>query len=631
MRRSDVGLIAFVLAWLLALAAALSAQTVTAPATAAHGSSFDLALAGPPTHPWRLELVAVSPAGVTVWAVQGLPGLVSASEGTFDASGTAVVTAHVPDAATLVGWRVHAVLLVVGASAASEPAPVLLSPVAAVGIVASGEASQPPATGPPAGFSDLPVQAGARIVYVSAAGQDSAGGLLPSTPVRTLARGRSLLRDGHPDRLRIRRGDTFREPLSWDLSGAGPGAPMVLETFGSGPRPRILSGDRTAFSVASPVRHLAVVGLHFELDTYAGTTDSAGVKWRGAGEGILFEDCVFAAGLQGVALNAALVDVRLNRCIVYGQWHPTAHAQGIYASKVQGLQITECLIDDVGTRHPSMFKHNAYVQVDCSEVVARGNTFARASATGIQMRTGGACEGNLFYRCPIALTFGPVDGTQSPVPGGVSGKVADNVVLEGNDTGTSPRGFGFEIGNINAHGVEIAGNILSRDASAQPWGKAINLQGGTGVGVQGVTMTGNIAWRWRGGLWLQGKDRLHGEVRANVFHAPGSLAAQLWFHPPAPGLAMADNVFDGQIKVTGVGFIDAAALGQTITAFVPSFPEPDRTLDGYAQTLGLPNAAAWLQACRDRAPGTWMEAFSAEGASAYIRGGFGRRLELGRR
>ena len=74
-----------------------------------------------------------------------------------------------------------------------------------------------PPTNTVAGFSldanGLPIiapQSNSRVIYVSSStGSDSNTGLSPNSPLKTIAAGEALLRNGYPDQLLLKAGDTF--------------------------------------------------------------------------------------------------------------------------------------------------------------------------------------------------------------------------------------------------------------------------------------------------------------------------------------------------------------------------------------------------------------------------------------
>ena len=79
---------------------------------------------------------------------------------------------------------------------------------------------------------------GTCIIYVSSStGSDSNNGQTVSTPVQTLDKGLSLLRNGHPDWLLLKRGDTFLPDANGNsfsvfyYSGASATEPMVIGSY----------------------------------------------------------------------------------------------------------------------------------------------------------------------------------------------------------------------------------------------------------------------------------------------------------------------------------------------------------------------------------------------------------------
>src|SRR5690348_11040739 len=73
------------------------------------------------------------------------------------------------------------------------------------------------------GFTVITPSSDSRVVYVSSSqGLDTNSGLSQSAPLKTIAKARTLLRNGMPDEMLLKKGDTWYEPLSspkWSLSG----------------------------------------------------------------------------------------------------------------------------------------------------------------------------------------------------------------------------------------------------------------------------------------------------------------------------------------------------------------------------------------------------------------------------
>ena len=116
---------------------------------------------------------------------------------------------------------------------------------------------------------------GQRVYVSNSLGDDANTCLSPEDPCQSITEGRSRLRNGQPDWLLLRRGDTWTEArafFEWDLSGESAEYPMVIGSYGDDlARPIIQTGNQGAFfswwntdgSPGAPVEHLAIVGLHF--------------------------------------------------------------------------------------------------------------------------------------------------------------------------------------------------------------------------------------------------------------------------------------------------------------------------------------------------------------------------------
>ena len=101
-----------------------------------------------------------------------------------------------------------------------------------------------------AGWTVITPPAGARVIYCSSSGgNDIYNGLSSSTPVKSLARAESLLRNGTGAELLLKDGDTWSQTFGvWGLSGASSQAPLVIGSYGTGARPTIYSRISRGFS-----------------------------------------------------------------------------------------------------------------------------------------------------------------------------------------------------------------------------------------------------------------------------------------------------------------------------------------------------------------------------------------------
>ena len=90
------------------------------------------------------------------------------------------------------------------------------------------------------------VRTDSNLIYVSqSTGDDANDGYSPATPKKTLAGGVSCLRDGYPDWLFLRRGDTWQDGFrSYDFTGRSQAEPIVISAYGPGTtNPKIEPSD----------------------------------------------------------------------------------------------------------------------------------------------------------------------------------------------------------------------------------------------------------------------------------------------------------------------------------------------------------------------------------------------------
>src|SRR5262249_43838781 len=132
-----------------------------------------------------------------------------------------------------------------------------------------------------------------RILYVSSStGNDFNNGLSPSTPVKTIAKGLALLRNGYPDWLLLKKGDSWTEGNQLPNGASGrsaaeptvigsydPASPGVVNPSTGGPRPLIKTNAALGsafFAMGNGFGYLAGNNLAFVgLELYAYDRDPA--------------------------------------------------------------------------------------------------------------------------------------------------------------------------------------------------------------------------------------------------------------------------------------------------------------------------------------------------------------------
>ena len=443
------------------------------------------------------------------------------------------------------------------------------------------------------GWTQITPSEDSRIIYVSSStGDDSNDGLSEETPVKTLAKAASLMRNGYPDHMLLKCGDV------WDGVGAKLGAyyrffsgrsesePAVLSYYGTGARPVIRFGSDGGSFIdhnGQQRSYFAIIGLDFH--GYRMDPDDSGfdrnvisnppaLRFVGGGSNILVEDCRFRFAEIVVQSYGGYEykDFQLRRCIVVDayargttDYSTNIRPSGIYASGVDGLLIEECVFDRNGWNErfedakANMYNHNMYLQYNNvgNGVAVRGNIVARASSHGIQGRPGGLYEDNLIVQNSIGLLLGYQETELQP---GTIVIARDNVILEGklmdpvdNRNPRTAAVWGLDVYNVQQASVTIERNIVAN-----------RRDNGSNMGIKSnpqVVYVDNIQHKWGGGI---------GDMNN------------------------------------------------------PAWPDPNRSVGSYHGTLGKePTLEAFLEMVRNRGLREWPQEYTAYAVNEYIREGFG--------
>lgn len=359
-----------------------------------------------------------------------------------------------------------------------------------------------------------------RLIFVSSEeGNDNNSGLNPNAPVKTLAKGYELLRDGYPDWMLLKRGDVWYESLPfWAKSGRAEDEKLVVGAYGdSTDRPQIRpDGSDTALRNHGEERiaHVAFVGLHLEPHDRLADEGAPGISWKRESDDILFEDLYIAGfgnniNLQPWPQDNLLQNLRVNGCVIVDSWNTTSHSQGLFAAGITGLTIQNSVFDHNGWNlaagaEPTIFNHNAYIQSSNTEVVSRNNYFLRGSATGIQMRAGGIIENNVFYSNPVAFTIG--SPSNHTMDNGINAVAFHNTVLNGRGiSDNAPRSNGIYISN--AQEVAVYENIFAHGEIGYN-GEPIIVHGSqNGPDIANISIDSNIFFAWPGAVSVrEGQD-----------------------------------------------------------------------------------------------------------------------------
>ena len=440
------------------------------------------------------------------------------------------------------------------------------------------------------GWTVAAPSADSRLIYCSDfEGDDANDGLSAATPVKTLDRAFSLLRDGFPDWVNLKRGDTWTDQdfdrLS-DLSGRSGTERIVVTYYGqAGDRPLLKTNNSYVLNNAD-LNHVAIIGVEFynytanPLDANFVDPGKEGVRAafrfvQVEVENLLFEDCKFsyyadhfaffnrAAGRGDVFDN---IEFRRNIFLDAYQRGSTDEkilAQGMFVSHTEDFLLEENFFDHNGWNEelpdaqPNQFNHNVYLSTDnAGPMVVRGNVISRAAAHGVQLRSGGVAEHNAFIGNAIGMNMGfgsPPTYYDGPTT------VANNVVTDGrpqipNDFTFPQTGAVWGLWKQSITNLSVDSNIVA------------NIQDTTGGNMKPYNDmaandfgTGNIAWNWTRG--------------------------------------------------------DEPATD-------PGWLEPTRDKDSYATALGYVTYDDWVTAASNRSLRTFPAEFTAQSYVEYVREGF---------
>jgi hypothetical protein len=469
-----------------------------------------------------------------------------------------------------------------------------------------------------AGWTVVTPSPGARVIYVSSSsGNDKNGGLSPSSPVASLAKGISLIRNNSADELLLKKGDTWNSNFGyWSKMGISASDPIVIGAYGSGPRPTLDTGNQSAFTDGgNTLANVDIIGLKMVANA-RGAAGPNGINVDSKVDNFLIENCDIQDYGNDIVFQeyyGPMDNITIRRSIIADAWSGNgSHSQGLFCDGCHGITLEQNVFDHNGWNLATggwmtIFNHDVYITADNSGLVAIGNTFSNASNFGLEARCGGTIENNLFYNDADGLDFGLVDG--SPLtPGGVSGTISGNVFSGSHTIGGVTYGGAVMIGNVNSSGLRVTNNVFTNNSVGKV--AAIQLSVGAGnpnassaVGLNNITISGNVVYKWYEGLYIAGG--MHpggsGEYAINNVKVSGNT------------FAVVQNRSNGA-NYSGVYVATSAA--------VTGMSDPNRTLDTYAASVGESNAATFINAEMQLSDTNWLTKLTAAAADAYVDAGF---------
>lgn len=490
------------------------------------------------------------------------------------------------------------------------------------------------------GWTDLSPAPESRVIYVSSSiGNDSNDGRTEATAVKSLTRGLALIRSGQPDWLLFKRGDTFTGNFGrFEYRGMSPDKPLVIGAYGSGARPRIITGNSPAFNLAGSFerKHIAIMSLQMEPGT---GNPPGGIRIvTGTTEDLLVEDCSLKDYVVNILVQGedtdSMANIRIRRNVLLDA-HGSTHAQAIYASHIQGLTIEGNVIDRngwdsaVGRSNATIFAHNCYIQRSVTGLVFKDNIVMRASSHGLQARMGGTVEGNVFYQNPMAIMFGN-EGVKSNEYA-VRGTIRHNVILEGIDINADlPRGDGIVLQHTAE--VQVTDNILSRNLNAPDSAYGISIDGPDTAPVRNALIANNIVHDWDLPFRVHDLNAISATFRDNIL-ANSDGDKPLIKHRRTNSVNALTYSGNHYLRAGNQDWFQVGSADFTLPEWASehdsdpqlltsSFVDDDRTMDTYARSIGFSGAPAMIEAMRSVRKGSWDDRLTADAIGDYFREGF---------
>jgi hypothetical protein len=484
------------------------------------------------------------------------------------------------------------------------------------------------------GYTVFTPSSDSRIVYVSSsAGSDTNDGLSPTRPVKSIARAGMLIRNNAPDQILLRRGDVFYEAIrNWKASGRNAQEMMVLGAYGTGARPKVMSGTMEGFSVVggniSPVRHVAVVGIEFTAHQYNGKNGTPyGIRFQRYGSNFLVEDCYVHGYKDNMVIgnpDAAVNAVRLRRNVIADAYSiSVGHSQGLYLSSAVSDVWLEGNVFDLNGWNPAIpgatdtvFNHNVYVQTGVNNFTAVNNVFSRGSLHGLMVRSGGIVQNNLFVGNGVGLMIGGYN--KSTVTG--------NVFLNGRDLSTTRSGVGINIEGYG--GTTVMDNIIAHDKSNDP-----GLASGISIkwSAKTVQVNSNIFYDWRREL----QNGSEGPTQIASNHFQSSLSDRtLIDHRVTTGSSVhqykGNKYYSPRTNWYTIKDVERSVpswkstMGENdLTTQKMNYVDPDRDTATYARSVGAAGSYdGFIYEARKMAKGNYRAAFTADPVIGYVREGF---------
>ena len=544
------------------------------------------------------------------------------------------------------------------------------------------------------GWTVIAPSSDSRVVYVSSSsGNDTTGNYtlgsaitpgtaqtgLPAGAIAcaTVAHARTLVRDGYPDWILLKCGDTFAEPIGAfnNTGGRSAAEPFVISSYGaSAARPIIQpassssSASMLTHGGSTVTAHIYLIGVELynpyrdpnnvayvhDGSGYATSPDVQSIFWLGGGNDILIEDCFIhfvGGGLVVQTQSGAFTsNVTLRRSIITDIYATGGHTQGTYLDTVDGMVIEECIFDHnswnvVAGVNASIYNHHIYMYNQTNTLI-RKNLFLRAESLSTKCMSRGlnvahdiTYDNNLYFEGEVGISASYSDTSgNTNAPGGgsciVNLNIINNVFSQVDRDNPTSRGLGWGVQLTTVGSTIIQANVFSDFSHVSGNNYAILLTGAgdadstcssvlitqnilKGIGTQNIVMQPQAPWS---GIQVINNAIQDAGLGSQLQAVVGSFSA----------LSYASNIYSASnsANFASVGGV-AKTYAQWLTASGETgsiiqtlgFVDSSRTLDSYVATLGM-SLADYYAAVRTVSKANWHPEYLAPAVNDYVRAGF---------
>jgi len=495
-----------------------------------------------------------------------------------------------------------------------------------------------------------------RIIYVSASGNDNTAraykpgnpviGSNPFNPSRKVAAYATLraayaqLRDGYPDIMLLKRGDTWEKSFPrWNKSGRSNEERMILGAYGpiSENRPKV-SFFGTYYGGNHP-RHAFSYNIIVSIEFGSFKREIGGTR-------MLIEDCAMlkreGSGMTLQGYGEKLTNSALRRVVIserYPDSQNSSHCQGLYITRTENVLIEECFFDHNGwTDNPregggaTIYNHNTYLSARNSNTIMRYNISSRSSSKGFQPGGGGIIYGNLSFKDPIGIE----SSRDEKYNQGIASYIKSNVILSPEDSKSSSiTNWGLRLCNVGESVVED--NIFAENntpVNCYPIIIDPRRRYGEQMYVRNVTIKDNIIYNYGGNIYIPDKYVENISIKNNKIHQDGSIYLLNNRGDNSSEIISADNTFysgnstDAWFRFNGryMSLDDwKKRVGDVSSTVGEVIPQKEYTISAYLKSINESEQLnIFYKKIQNHRKGNWDKRYTAIEIINFVRSAFGK-------